>query len=270
MMKYFITMLQFSPDNQLLASASSGEHVVIWDLTTFTPKFVLEGHENFVKSCSFSPDGRRIASSSADMTVRVWDCTTSGEQLLLLEAHTDEANTACFNNTGTHLASCSHDKYIKIWDSVTGDQLLSFGEFDIGFFRMEYSPDDKYLATSAFDCTVRLLNVDTGTLIWKYVGHSELVPSVNFNCDGRKLLSASADSTIIVWCTITGTELLRISNHSPSPSTAKFSPDGTEFAGSNSPVKVWDAETGAVVRTIENSKSCLNFAFSRNQYVGIW
>jgi WD40 repeat protein len=40
--EYFITMLQFSPDNQLLASTSSGEHVVIWDLTTFTPKFVLD------------------------------------------------------------------------------------------------------------------------------------------------------------------------------------------------------------------------------------
>jgi WD40 repeat protein len=72
-----VTRAAFSPDGNLLASASWDNTVWLWDTADpNSPKPVgqpLQGHTSIVTSVVFSPDGKTLASSSMDKTVRLWN-----------------------------------------------------------------------------------------------------------------------------------------------------------------------------------------------------
>src|SRR5436305_1827907 len=58
----------FSPDGQMVASASGDNTVRLWDATTGAARCTLKGHTDSVYSVTFSPDGQLVASASGDNT----------------------------------------------------------------------------------------------------------------------------------------------------------------------------------------------------------
>ena len=66
----------FSPDGQILASASSDKTIILWDSRTGQKIKILEGHRYSVTSVAFSPDGQILASASSDKTIILWDSRT--------------------------------------------------------------------------------------------------------------------------------------------------------------------------------------------------
>ena len=75
-----VTNISFSPDRQILVSASADNMVRLWKVDGTLLK-TLKGHKSAVQSASFSPDGRAIASASADGTVILWNLNV--EDLLI-------------------------------------------------------------------------------------------------------------------------------------------------------------------------------------------
>jgi small GTP-binding protein len=67
--------LAWSPDGQILASATVEYSIRIWNIKTGAIISTVEGHTNPVTSISFSHDGRILASKSDD-SVRLWRCDT--------------------------------------------------------------------------------------------------------------------------------------------------------------------------------------------------
>jgi len=70
----------WSPDSQLLLSASEDKRLILLDVRTSTSGkpgsgavASLSGHSSWVLSTDISPDGRLAISGSADKTIKVWD-----------------------------------------------------------------------------------------------------------------------------------------------------------------------------------------------------
>jgi WD40 repeat protein len=72
----WVTAVAFSPDGELLASASEDETVRLWILATWPACSILIGHSDSVEKVEFSQDGRILASASNDGTVRLWNTNT--------------------------------------------------------------------------------------------------------------------------------------------------------------------------------------------------
>ncbi|KAI2474660.1 WD40 repeat protein [Pyrenophora tritici-repentis] len=71
-----VSAVVFSPDGQLVASASWDSTVRVWETATGQCRSVLEGHSDWVNAVVFSPDGQLVVSASEDRTVRVWETAT--------------------------------------------------------------------------------------------------------------------------------------------------------------------------------------------------
>ena len=115
-------LVLMNSERNLLASSSDDRTIRIWELNTYTIKYVLNGHASYVyglKQVSFDT----LSSSSWDKTIKLWN-TTSGQLMRTLTNHTDRMYWSLdMLNDGLTLVSGSNDKTIKLWDWNRGECL---------------------------------------------------------------------------------------------------------------------------------------------------
>jgi WD40 repeat protein len=81
-----VTSAAFHPSGDLLATATLGQSVLLWDVEGGNIIAELLDHDDNVTCLAFSPDGQLLVSGSDDRSVRLWD--TAGELLSVLELDT--------------------------------------------------------------------------------------------------------------------------------------------------------------------------------------
>ncbi|XP_062489831.1 POC1 centriolar protein homolog B isoform X7 [Pezoporus occidentalis] len=177
-----VTSIQYSPDGQLLASASRDRTVRLWI------------------PCIFSPDGRLIASCSEDKSVKIWDTRnkTCIESLLDYEGF---ANFVDFNPSGTCIASAGSNHAVRLWDIRMNKLLQHYKVHRAGVNCISFHPSGNYLITASDDGTLKILDVLEGRLIYTLHGHKGPVLSVAFSKKGEKFASGGADAQVLLWKT---------------------------------------------------------------------
>ena len=184
----------FSPDGQLIASASEDKTVKLWKQDGTLLK-TLKGHTDGVWSLAFSPDGQTLASGSWDKTVKLWK--RDGTLLTTLTGHRDQVYDIAFSPDGQTIASASWDKTIKLWKR-DGSLVKTLTGHRDRVYSIAFSPDGKLLASASWDKTVKLWYMD-GTLLTTLEGHRDRVYRVAFSPNGKVIASAGADKTVILW-----------------------------------------------------------------------
>lgn len=105
-----ITGISFSPNGKLLAAASEGWTLRLWDLEQQRERLAAQGGG----LPRFSPDSNTLAVTAAGQTVKLLD--TSGRERLTIPAHRDVITSLTFSPDGRLLATASWDQTARLWE----------------------------------------------------------------------------------------------------------------------------------------------------------
>ncbi|KAL6833522.1 putative wd40 protein [Trichoderma sp. SZMC 28015] len=130
-----------------------------------------------------------------------------------------------------------------------------------------FSPNGLLLASCAYDKTVRIWEIATGTLRQTFTGYEDSVACVAFSLDSRTLASISKDGISKFWDVDTGV-LQRTIQHDDSIDDAAFSLDISLLATRRSrKIIIWDLKLGGTrqYELDKTSGACPSLAFSADR-----
>lgn len=253
--------VSFSPDGQMIATASQDKTVKLWTVTG-QEIATLTGHEDLVRSVKFSPTGKTIATASWDGNVKLW--TTEGKLITNLLGNKIKVDSVTFSPDGKIIATGDAQGYIQLWNEE-GKLIRTFQAHKQPILNLSFHPDGNMLASASQDKTVKLWNLDGTELqtLNRKDGHQDWVWSVTFSPDGQKIATASRDETLKIW-DIKGNLIKTLTSHTNAVTSVSFSPDNQIIASASADttVKIWSV-SGEKIQTLKGHQDwvwSLNFS----------
>lgn len=214
-----INALATDGQGKILVSAADDGTVRVWMLADGTHR-VLHTAEPQVFDVALSEDGRLAFSTSGGgvgalavehTRLEVWDLI-HGRCLRILEGHEAPVKAVALDRHGARAASGDDDR-ILVWDTRSGEIVHEMRGHTNHVSAVAFAPSGTWLATAAWDQTVRLWHVATGREIRCFTGHEGVVTSVTVSGDRRHLVSCGWDQTVRVWEVSTGRCLRTFDGH---------------------------------------------------------
>ncbi len=255
-----VNSIAFSPDGQLLASGSEDATVKLWSVSRKQPiatlKHVVDGFPEAVTGVEFSPDGEQLA--TAGPNVKLWDISTLTE----IETYetADWVSNITFSPDWKWFAiTLEEDRTVTVWDIQSGQTIATLEEHTAEIYSVQFSPDNRTLASSAADGTIKLWGASQ---LWPVSNWSRLGTmahldrsspnGITFSPDGRALVSAASES-LVLWEVGTGKKLVTLKGHTGEVYASAISPDGLTLAsgGEDGTLRIWDLRPYLVPEELE-------------------
>ena len=195
-----------------------------------------------------TPDGNRLALATGDI-IEAYE-TGSGRCLARFQSPVGVASLE-FSSDGRLLAIGGFNAGV-IWDFAEARPVRTLTGHKDQVVCVRFSPDQKMIATTSWDATVRLWEVATGKVLAVLTGHKAGVMNGIFSPDGRTLVTGSDDRTLRFWNVATRREVASI-QLDYSPYSFAFSPDGQILMANagDSALRCWRAPSLAEIDAAE-------------------
>lgn len=234
----------FTADNASVITAGEDGIVSMWSAIDGQPGDKLMGHGSAVSTAAVSTTGA-VWTASADQHAIAWNLNpewklirsfgTGDEKSLLV----DRVLSIAFSHDDKKLAtgggSPSRSGQIVIFDIASGNVARkSWIVENVGktqevedphsdtVFGLEFSFDDKHLASCGADKFVKTWTVADGKFVRAFEGHTHHVLDVSWRANGRSLASAGADNVVKVWDFVAGGQLKTIGNYKKEVTSIDF------------------------------------------------
>lgn len=163
--------LAFLPGDKIVVVGTREGTLEVFDIAASTLLDTIKAHERDIWSLQVSPNGKGLVTGSADKSAKFWDFKVVQEEVL----GTTRKNAKL---------TLVHSRTLKV-----ADDILS----------VCFSPDERLLAVSTLDSTVKVFFVDSLKLFLTLYGHKLPVLSMDISYDSKLIVTSSADKNVRVW-----------------------------------------------------------------------
>lgn len=278
--QWFVFSVAYSPNGQLIATASGDNTAKLWNRNTGALVRTLTGHSFFVSGVAWSPNSARVATSSFDGTSRIWNASTGA----LLKTFTDTGTDASlyavdWSPDGTLVATAGTTNLIHLYNPNTGALVRDASNPEMDqVFSLAFASDSASIVSGSADGHPRQFRVSDGALLRRFGTHTGRVDSVACSPTGPEVASSGtestpADTTVKIWDKSTGALLRQLAGHSDEIGQVTFSHNGAMLASAaghlgpgvsaDHTIRLWDVASGFLLRILPgHSKVSWRGAFS--------
>ena len=178
----------------------------------------------------------------------------------MIEAHDGSVRTMALRPDKRGFASGGSDKKVHFWDFEWSESenrmtlsLMRTFEVAEDVLHVGYSPDQKIIAVSLLDCTVKLFYHDTLKLFLTLFGHKLPVTCFDIASDNSMIITSSLDKSIKIWGMDFGDCRKSLSSfHHDSVTSVAFIANTHYFMSSSrdKQIKYWDADRFQLITTV--------------------
>jgi U3 small nucleolar RNA-associated protein 13 len=176
-----------------------------------------------------------IVTGSQDRTVKRWDVTKEMKQKLRAKytrkAHDKDINAIDIDPSGTLFASASQDRTVKIYSATEGEAIGVLRGHKRGVWTVKFAPKDSQapgsgnkglIATGSGDKTIKVWSLDDYSCLLTLEGHSNSVLKLAWlsyrpvdarDKRGSQIASAAGDGLVKVWDAESGETMSTLDNH---------------------------------------------------------
>jgi WD40 repeat protein len=279
-----VNSIAFSSDGKTLFSGGEDGTVRFWDPATGKQTRLIDERTAGPKAATSlgtvirvtcSHDGKVVAAGvwgdEQGHAVCLWDAST-GKELLQLRDYpkgSDIFSVALSSDGALVAVAAFHDppryREVNLWEVKTGKHVRDLGAKEVEV--VQFSPDDRSLATGGLDGRVRLWNVASGKERVRDQGNDCEFLSIAFSPDGTVAATAGSDGGVRVFQTRTGRQVARLRQEGDSDRDNKslcFLPAPTRLVWPRSAdaVGFWDVAKEREVRQFKVRAKMYAFALS--------
>ncbi|MDA1054578.1 MAG: WD40 repeat domain-containing protein [Planctomycetota bacterium] len=243
-----VTAIALSPNNAVLAIAEEGGRVVLFNMANGEEQGAFSGHAGSVHSIQFHPDNQQIFTAGVDGTVRHWRIPVAS---VPMNGHTEPLSVLAGSHGGQWYVTGAADKTVRVWQAG-GQPVRALAGHLQPITAVAVRTDDAQIASADAEGAIWLWNASSGAPEGTLWAPAAATTAMAYDRANGSLITGDEQGWLRRWQLPPIAPTLGNGHTQPIRSVAT-TPDGKWIVSGSQDqtVRVWNAENGQAVRTLD-------------------